>query len=158
MLERYRKFILEIFDTESIFIEDIGYSYSRHMYSLQQNRTHIFTVIVGSVPTKEDIENFLDDCVTLNIYSAYFISKTGFENIQIVCGMKCYDSYFEMSLNCKKDIVEKQVRFIDSLAIDELVKINKSAEKDLKNVLSKNGFYPYDFTFTKLKKNLEKYI
>lgn len=158
LLERYRKFIFEIFDTESIFIEDIGYSYSRHMYSLQQNRVYIFTVIVGSVPTKEDTENFLDNCVTLNTYSAYFIRKTGFENIRIVCGMKCYDSYFEMSLNCKKDIVEKSVQFIDSLAIDELVKLNTSAEKELKGYFSQNGFYPYNYTFTTLQKNLEKYI
>lgn len=157
LLVRYEKFLLELFGTESIFVEDAGYS-QIHIHRLQQYRTYIFTVIVGYVPTKDDIENLLNDCVTLNTYSAYFTSKTGFEDIQIVCGAECYDSCFELSLNCKKDIVEKQVRFIGALAIDEVVKINTSAEKDLKDIVSQNGFYPYDFTFTKLKENLEKYI
>ena len=113
---------------------------------------------MGYVPTQDDTENLLNDCVTLNTYSAYFISKTGFEDIQIICGVKCYDSCFEMSLSAQKDIVEKRVQFIGTLTIDEVVKINTSAEKDLKDIFPQNGFYPYDFTFTKLKKNLEKYI
>ena len=158
LLERYEKFLFELFDTENIFAEDI-YSYGRYnLWSRQQNRAYIFTVIVGNVPTKEETENLLDDCITLNTYSAYFTSKTGLESIQIVCGMKCYDSCFEMSLYCKKDIVEKQVQFIDALAIDELVKINTSAEKKLKNIFPRHGFYPYNIIFTKLEKNLEKLI
>ena len=72
--------------------------------------------------------------------------------------MKYYDSYLKMSLNSKKDIVDKQVQFTGSLAIDELVKINSSAEKELKDKISQNGFYLYDFTFKKLRKNLEKII
>lgn len=152
LLERYGNFLVELFGTESVFAENIGYTNSYYMYS--RNRTYIFTVIVGYVLTKEDTENLLDDCVTLNTYSAYFISKTGFQSIQIVCGMERYNSSFEMFLNCKKDIVEKRVRFIDSLAIDELVKINTTAEKELKNIFSQYGFYPYNFTFTNLEKNL----
>ncbi len=157
LLERYEKFLLELFDTESIFAEGIG-RYNGYIYSGQHNQDYIFTVIAGNVPTIEDTENLLNDCITLNTYSDYFISKTGFENIQIVCGMECYDSCFEMSLNCKKDIVEKRVQFIDSLAVDELVKINTSAKENLENVYPQNGFYPYNFTFTELKNNLEKYI
>lgn len=157
LLERYEKFLLEFFGTESIYAENIG-CHNGYIYSGQHNQDYIFTVIVGSVPTIEDTENLLDNCIILNTYSDYFISKTGFENIQIVCGMKCYDSCFEMSLNYKRDIVEKQVQFIDSLAVDELVKINTSAKEDLEDVFPQNGFYPYDFTFTKLKNNLEKYI
>lgn len=157
LLERYEKFLFELFDTENIFAEGIGRN-NGYMYSGQHNQEYMFTVIVGSVPTIEDIENLLNDCITLNTYSAYFISKTGFEKIQIFCGTECYDSCFEMSMNCKKDIVEKQIQFIGSLTIDELVKINTSAEEELKNILSPKGFYPYDFTFTKLKKDIEKYI
>ena len=114
--------------------------------------------MVGDVPSKDDVENLLDDCVTLNTYSNYFISEIGFKSIQIVCGMEHYDNRFEMSLNCKRDIVDKRVQFIGPLAIDELVKINTSASKELKDVFSQYGFYPYDFTFTKLRKNLEKRI
>lgn len=157
LLERYWKFLLELFGTESIFVEDLG-SLNSYTYSRQRNRVYIYTVLAGGVPTEEDTENLLDDCVTLNTYNAYFTSKTGFESIQIVCGMKCYDSCLEMSLKCKKDIVEKQVQFIAPLAIDELVKINTSAERDLKDIFPSKGVYPYDFTFKNLKKNLEKYI
>ena len=153
LLVRYEKFLFELFGTENIFIEDARYS-----YALQCNRVYIFTVIVGKVPTQDDIENLLDDCVTLNTYSDYFTSKTGFKDIQIVCGIKCYDSCFAMSLNCKKDIVEKQVHFSAPLAIDELVKSNTSAENELKDFFSLNELYPYNFKFTKLKKNLEKFI
>ena len=153
LLDRYRKFLIELFGTKNIFAEDENLSY---LYRPHHNRVYIFTVIVGDVPTKEDTENLLDDCVTLNTYTAYFTSKTGFENIQIVCGMECYESCFEMSLRCKNDILEKRMQFIDTLVIDELVKCNTSAQKNLKNVCSQNGFYPYNFIFTKLEKNLEK--
>lgn len=156
LLERYEKFLFELFGAESIFAEDIGYNNRYYIYS--RNRTYIFTVIMGDVPDKKDTENLLDDCVTLNTYSDYFTSKTGFESIRIVCGMERYDSYFKMSLNCKKDIVEKQVEFSAPLAIDELVKINTSAEKKLKDILPQHGFYPYNLIFTNLEKNLEKFI
>ena len=160
LLERYGKFLSELFGVESIFAEEVitGFIRCFDMNSRSYIRVFIFTVIVGDVPTKEDTQNLLDDCVTLNTYSTYFTNRTGFKNIQIVCGMQCYDSRFEMFLNCKKDIVEKQVQFKDSLAIDELVKINTDAEKDLKDILVRDGFYPYDFTFTQLKNNLKKYI
>ena len=158
LLERYRKFLHELFGTESIFAEDDGKNYlnSYHVQGGQHNRVYIFTVIAGDVPT--DVENLLDDCVTLNTYSTYFTNCTGFERIQIVCGMECYDNQFIMSLNCKEDIIEKEVRFIDSLTIDELVKDNTRAEKRLKDISPQKGFYPYNFIFKELGENLEKYI
>lgn len=160
LLDRYRKFLAELFGTESIFAEDnsMGYPINYTLSWQQHQRTYVFTVIVGDIPTKEDTENLLDDCIILNTYNDYFISNTGFECIQITCGMKCYDSCLKMSLNCKKDIVDKQVEFIGPLAIDELVKINSSAEKELKDRFSQNGFYPYDLTFKNLRNNLKKFV
>ena len=160
LLERYEKFLIELFGTESIFAEDNsrGYLNSCSLFWQQHHRVYIYTVIVGDVPTKEDTENLLDNCIILNTYSTYFTSNTGLESIQIVCGMECYDSNLKMSLNCIKDIVEKRVQFIAPLAIDEHVKINTSAEKKLKDSPSPNGFYPYNFIFTELKKNIEKFI
>ena len=157
LLVRYEKFLQELFGAESIFVEATGYSYSL-LNNLQYNRVYVFTVILGDVPTKDDTENLLDDCVTLNTYSDYFTSKTGFESIQIVCGMKCYDSCFEMSLNLKKDIVEKQAKFSAPLAIDELVKINTTAKQEIEDTFHPEEFYPYNFKFNKLKNNLEKLI
>ncbi|MCM1189742.1 MAG: hypothetical protein NC541_10670 [bacterium] len=160
LLERFEKFLFELFSTESIFVEDNGKDClnSYCMLDGQRKRVSVFTVIIDDVPTVEDTENFLDDCVILNTYRNYFIKRTGFEDIRIACGMECYESRFEMSLNCKKDIIEKKVQFFDSLIIDELVKINTSAKKRLKDTFSQNGFYPYNVIFTKLNRDLEKKI
>ena len=157
LFERYEKFLLELFCAESIFAEDKNY-YNDHFARFQQDRVYIFTVMTGCVPTIEDTENLLNDCVTLNTYSNYFTNCIGFERIQIVCGMESYNSYFEMSLKYKKDIVEKRVPFIYPLAIDELVKSNTSAEEQLRDISSRNGFYPYNYTFKKLERDLDKFI
>lgn len=160
LLERYEKFLMELFGTESIFAEDnsMGYPNISPLLYPQHHRVYTFTVIVGDILTKDDTENLLDDCIILNTYSNYFTNNTGFKDIQIVCGMECYDSHLEMSLKCKKDIVEKRVEFKEPLAIDERVKSNTSAKKKLKNSLSPNGFYPYNLVFKELEKNLEKLI
>lgn len=150
LLERYLKFLYELYDTECIFVQE--------EYNRQYKRTYIFTVIVNDVQTKEDTQNLLDDCVILNTYTTYFTNKTGLESIQIVCGMKCYKSYFEMSLNFTKDIVEKRVYFMGGLIIDELVKINTSANEELKNVSHQNGFYSYNYSYTKLKNSINKFL
>lgn len=144
--------MIELFGEESIFTEENGYGggYYRNGY----NRSYIFTVIVGELPAKEDSENLLSNCIILNTYSAYFTSNTGFENIQIVCGEECYDSYFEMTLNYQKDILGEQVPFNAPLAIDELIKINTSAKRELNGDFSPTGFYHYNFIFTELEKIL----
>lgn len=155
LLKRYQKFLTELFGTENIFAEErTGYD-SHRIYRSGNSRIYVFTVLVGDTRTKGDVENLLDDCIILNTYSTYFINTTGFDSIQIVCGMECYDSCLSMSLCCKKDILEKQVHFRGSLAIDELVKVNTSAEKGLHGILPQNGLYVYDIIFTKLGKNLK---
>lgn len=157
LLNRYENFLMELFDVENIFVEKCNAG----LNSIYYTRCFIFTVIVSDIPTKEDTQNLLDDCITLNTYSTYFTNHTGFKNIQIVCGMKCYDSHFEMSLNCQKDMLEKRVPFQEPLAIDELIQINTDAKKEQKDVpiqQNLNEFYPYNYVFTKLEKNLEKQI
>lgn len=158
LFESYGKFLSELFGTESIFAGNNGMGYFNSYSIYGSNRTCIFTVIVGNLPTKKDTQNFLDNCVILNTYGEYFTRKIGFKSIQIACGMKRYDNHFKMSSKYKEDIVDTRVQFIDSLMIDELVKINTSAEKELKGVISLNGFYPYNFIFTKLKEDLLKRI
>ena len=156
LLERYRNFLSELFDTDLIFVEQqqSGF-YTLHGHA---KRTFVYTVIIDSIPTKEDTQNLLDNCVILNTYSLYFTNKTGFDNIQIVCGMEQYDSRFEATLKCKNSILEKRVYFSEDLAIDELVKINTSAEKELKDTYPQYGFYCYDRIYPQLKKDLEKRI
>ena len=156
LLERYRNFLSELFDTDLIFVEQQQSQF--YTFGGYGKRTFVYTVIVDSIPTKNDTQNLLDNCVILNTYSLYFTNKTGFDNIQIVCGMEQYDSRFEATLKCKNSILEKRVYFSEDLAIDELVKINTSADKELKNNYPQNGFYCYDYKYTQLKKDLEKRI
>ena len=54
--------------------------------------------------------------------------------------------------------MEKQVQFSAPLAIDELVKSNTTAKQKMESTFRIEEFYPYNFKFTKLKKNLEKFI
>lgn len=156
LLEGYRNFLSELFDTDLIFVEQQQNDFCA--LSLHLKRTFVYTIILDSIPTKEDTQNLLDNCVVLNTYSIYFTNKTGFHNIQIVCGMEHYDSRFEATLKCKNSILKKRVYFSADLAIDELVKINTSADKELKNTYPQNGFYCYDYTFNKLEQDLEKRI
>lgn len=155
--DRYGMFLSELFGTETIFAENNGIGCCNLYFSYGSSRTCIFTVIVGNILTQKDTQNLLDDCVILNTYNHYFAQKKMFKSIQIACGMKCYDNRFEMALRCKEDIVNKKVQFIDSLMIDELVRANTKAEKDLKSAFTQN-FYSYNFIFTKLKEDLAKRI
>ena len=77
--------------------------------------------------------------------------------IRIACGMNFFDSFFEKSANIQRDIIDKRISFHDGLAIDELIRINTSAEKELKKQYGVE-FYPYNMVFTKLQKDLEKYL
>ena len=156
LLERYRNFLSELFDTDLIFVEQQQSGF--YTLSGYAKRSFVYTVIIDSIPTKEDTQNLLDNCVILNTYSLYFTNKTGFDNIQIVCGMEQYDSRFDATLKCKNSILEKRVYFSEDLAIDELVKINTSAEKELKDTYPQNDFYCYDRVYTQLEKDLEKRI
>ena len=156
LLERYRNFLSELFDTDLIFVEQQPSGF--YTLSSHAKRSFVYTVIIDSIPTKEDTQNLLDNCVILNTYSLYFTNKTGFDNIQIVCGMEQYDSRFDATLKCKNSILEKRVYFSEDLAIDELVKINTGAEKELKDTYPQNGFYCYDRVYTQLEKDLEKRI
>lgn len=161
LLEQFENFLMELFNSKSIFIEDYSKDNRVLIYGCPYDKKGFifFTIIDYEVSQKKLVQRLLDNCITLNTYQNYFINKADFKNIQIVCGMECYKNSFEMSLYSKKDILEKEVRFMDnvSLAIDELVKINTSADKELKNV-AVSDWYPYEYTWTRLEKNLLKLI
>lgn len=158
LFDRYGKFLAELFGADSIFAENIGIGYLSRHYMYGSNCTCIFTVAVGNIPTQEDTQNLLDNCVILNAYNRYFVQKKMFKSVQIACGMKRYVNRYEMALRCKEDILDKKVQFTGSLMIDELVKANTKAEKELKGAISPTGFYPYNFIFTKLEEDLTKRI
>ena len=76
--------------------------------------------------------------------------------LKIVCGLKCYESNFVMSLKIQDEVINRDFEFIDVLAIDELVKINTTANKKLSDAQERYGLYPYNYVFTELDKNLSK--
>jgi hypothetical protein len=144
-LDRYLRFLKKIFGKDYVFLEKAsGYS-----------TRYIFTVIDSSVDTKEETENLLDKCVLLNTYTDYFVSHQKCQSICIVCGMKCYDDNKGLAENFKRDIINKQVSFQYKMSIDELIKINTTAnDKVSKGYYSE--FYEYNYVFTKLQEDLKK--
>ncbi len=161
LLEQFESFLMELFNSKSIFVEDYSRDEEAFIYRDYYNKKGFifFTIIDYKVSQKKFVDNLLNNCITLNTYRNYFINNTDFKNIQIVCGMECYKNSFEMSLYSKKDILEKEGCFMDnvSLAIDELVKINTSADEELKNVVEYE-WYPYEYIWKGLEKNLSKLI
>lgn len=148
LLERFERFLIELFNTKEIFVKDDFYSY---------RRCYVFTVIKHDIDTKDDTQNLLDDSIILNTYAEHFIKTTGFEDIKIVCGMECYKSEFEMSCNIQRDIIDKRMEFPDALSITERIKINTEAKDKLGNNPScYYGYYPYNRVYTKLHENLKK--
>lgn len=147
-LNRFENFLIELFETKAIFVKEENYYY----YS----KRYCFTVLIYDVDKKEDTENLLDDCIILNTYRKYFEGKNLIKSLKIICGLKCYESNFAMSLNIQDEVINRDFEFIDVLAIDELVKINTTANKKLSDTQERYGLYPYNYVFTELDKNLSK--
>ena len=124
-LNRFENFLIELFETKSIFVKEENYYYYSNKYC--------FTVLIYDVDKKEDTENLLDDCIILNTYRKYFQNKNLIKSLKIVCGLKCYESNFAMSLKIQDEVINRDFDFIDVLAIDELVKINTTANKKSRN-------------------------
>ncbi len=157
-INRFRAFIKELFDTDSIYESHVTYSNSSFV---------TFTVVNFDVPLKEDSEEWLNRCILLNTYRHYLIAQTAIEEIHILCGLCNYDSETNMRSNIYNDIINQQVQLTENLVINESIKINTSAEKKLKDIESSTlglcssapyGCYPYNIVFTKLNDNLQKYI
>lgn len=90
--------------------------------------------------------------------------------MEILCGMSCYKNETEMRSAIVNDIINKNYFYNKRFLINELTKINTSADKDLVGAspcidYSSRGsnfryykWYQYDFVFTKLSDNLKKRI
>ena len=147
-LNRFENFLIKLFETKAIFVKEENYYYDLKRYC--------FTVLIYDVDKKEDTENLLDYCIILNNYRKYFEGKNLIKSLKIICGLKCYESNFAMSLNIQDEVINRDFEFIDVLAIDELVKINTTANKKLSDTQECYGLYPYNYVFTELDKNLSK--
>ncbi|MBE7027150.1 MAG: HNH endonuclease, partial [Ruminococcaceae bacterium] len=63
LLERYCNFLSELFNTDLIFVEQQQSGF--YTLSGYAKRSFVYTVIIDSIPTKEDTQNLLDNCVIL---------------------------------------------------------------------------------------------
>lgn len=148
---RYKHFLKKVFGKVFIFVE-AGSSYP------YKNNRYIFTIIDNSVDTQDETQRLLDNCVLLNTYSEFFIAQEECRSIQIHCGMKCYKSMDDYAECFKEDILNLQIYFQHSLAIDELIRINTSARDEIAANPYSNNSYEYNYIFTKLQKDLKKQI
>lgn len=162
VIYKFREFIKELFDTDNIFEE------RNDNYRFFHSTTTIFTIVEYNVPSNDDSEEWLNRCILLNTYRDYLIEKTSITKLQILCGMSCYKNEMNMrSAVCNDIIVNHNVTFRDNLAVNELIKINTSANEELAETQPfwgmtvpqiENKWYPYNRVFTKLSKNLQKLI
>lgn len=162
-INKFREFIKKMFDTDNIY-EDRSVN-----YSLSSSTTVVFTIVDYDVPSKDDSEEWLNRCVLLNTYRDYLIEKTAINKLQILCGISCYENESQMrSAICNDIIANRNMTFNESLAVNELIKINTSANKELVDTqpiyrmtmsyISNSRWYPYNLVFTKLSANLQKRI
>ncbi len=147
-------FIEKFFDEENI-----SYSMSNNYWSCE-------TKIVAknyNMPLKEDLSKLLDKCILLNTYLKYYFIPMKY----IIQYDICYQiNYFED----KQDMYLKAQRINfdnfhgsidDALFINKLVYINTEAhdrEPNLDYNYSYHEYCKYDYTFTKLAKNLTKEV
>lgn len=152
-LSAFQIFLEELFESSSVFSE-----ISEPIWNncLNPHKLCTFTLLVDDLPTKDDTENLLNQCILLNTYREFFMKRYDCQ-IRIACGMNFYDSFYEKSANIQRDIIDKRISFHEELAIDELIRINTSAEKELTQQYGIE-FYPYNMVFTKLQKDLKKHL
>ncbi len=145
-------FIREVLSGYKIKIQknEVTYAYSREEYEI--------IVRIFDVNTKEFVQNILDDCVLLNTYlKNYFLSHDYIGSYSIINNLYGHNYRIDESDFNEPQIVDD--RRGNRLIINELVRINTSAEKEN---LSKCFSYDnsqdwiYDYTYTRLSENLGK--
>ena len=66
-------------------------------------------------------------------YGQNFLNNDNIKSLKIICGLKCYESNFAMSLNIQDEVINRDFEFIDVLAIDELVKEMTGVQREKNN-------------------------
>lgn len=133
-------------------------------YSMKNNYWNAETRIVAknyNMPLKEDNAKLLDKCIVLNTYiKEYFIPMGYVKNYDICYQVNCFEDKQDMYLEAQKINFDNMNGNLDNaLFINELVYINTEAKDKEPNLdFSYYNYQKYDYTFTKLSKNLEKEV
>lgn len=133
-------------------------------YSMNSNYWNSETRIVAknyNMPLKEDNAKLLDKCIVLNTYiKEYFVPMRYVKNYDICYQVNCFADKQDMYLEAQKINFDNMNGNLDNaLFINELVYINTEAKDREPNLdFSYYNYQKYDYTFTKLSKNLEKEV
>jgi len=133
-------------------------------YSMSKNYWNAETRIVAtnySMPTKDEVSALLDKCILLNSYIKYYFIPMGYVNEYDICyQVNHFADKQDMYLEAQTiNFDNLSSRLDNALFINELVYINtetKTREPDLS--FSYYKYNKYDYTYTKLSKNLEKEV
>lgn len=133
-------------------------------YSMSNNYWNTETRIVAknyNMPLKEDMAKLLDKCILLNTYLKYYFKPLNYVTQYDVCyQVNCYEDKQDMYLEAQKINFDNfNASLDDALFINKLVHINTEAEDREPDLdFSYHTYCRYDYTYTKLAKNLEKEI
>lgn len=164
-INKFREFIKELFTTDCIY-ENRNTSYS----TFGSPTVVTFTIVDFNIPTNNDSEEWLNRCIILNTYRDYLMQTAAINNLKILCGMRCYENEAKMRSKIIDDIInEHYMSFNENMAVNELIKINTTAKKELENtnyssaisfssLHTQDKWYPYNIVFSKLSANLQKRI
>ena len=143
-------------------------------YSMSKNYWNSETRIVAknyNMPIKEDMAKLLDKCILLNTYLKYYFKPMNYITKYDICyQVNCYQDKQNMYLEAQKINFDNfnaspfiaspfNASLDDALFINELVHINTEAEDREPDLdFSYHTYCRYDYTYTKLAKNLEKEV
>lgn len=153
--------IFDVEDTDSIEIVKRNYNtksyYSGISYS-NKNEDYLIKIHTINLVKQFQIQEYLDLLVLSNTYLNFFIEKKYLED---------YGYNFNI-VSSKYTLLNKQIdeknnsivneNMLNKKIISDLVKNNTDAKKEklIKYSFSNEEFYEYDFTLTRLSKNLTK--
>ncbi|VEU64941.1 HNH endonuclease domain-containing protein [Mycoplasmopsis cynos] len=135
-------FIKKIFQNNETTIEKYYYEYE-------------ITIKTENLPTKNDIQKYLDNCVLVNTYLKYFRNKNIIYSYCIYFYGYYFNNLIDFEISLKENDIKDMLYLNDSITINDLVLINTSAEKELKT----HAFgptYNYNYIYTKLEEELSE--
>ncbi len=141
------------------FLDEENVSYS--MSTDYRNSETRIVAINYNMPTKEDVSALLDKCILLNTYfKNYFIPLEYISKYDICYQVNHYKDKQDMYLEAQTiNFASIRDNLDNALFINELVYVNTEAQE--KEPDMNFGYYKYneyDYTCTKLSKNLEKEV
>lgn len=148
-----------VIDFVEKFLDEENISYS--MSTDYRNSETRIVAINYNMPTKEDVSVLLDKCILLNTYfKNYFIPMEYISKYDICYQVNHYKDKQDMYLEAQTiNFANVRDNLDNALFINELVYINTEAQE--KEPDMNFGYYKYnkyDYTYTKLSKNLEKEV